>query len=338
MRTVELRVDVSTEIQLPGLQSVQLAATACLPKTDLLSVPPIVLFALPGGGYSRKYFDLQFRRYGAYSQAEHHVRHGILLIAFDHLGTGDSTLPEPDQLTIETLAMAYDAAVRKTVAMLEEGTLAEDFPSIVGLRKVGIGQSMGGCITIVTQGLHSTFDAIIPLGYSAIHTVPPLKDPIARQALIESTGRLNRQTDVNTLSIPAQASAHTRDQMSYPHHWEDVPPEIIAADTAPGYPFCRSGAWPPVWRSATLPRCTLIMMSPGCVTAEAGRISVPVLIATGERDVCPDPYKECIAFPSSRDVSLFVVPKMAHMHNFASTREILWNRIESWSKLVCGPG
>jgi pimeloyl-ACP methyl ester carboxylesterase len=193
---------------------------------------------------------------------------------------------------------------------------------------------MGGCVTIVTQGLHKTFDAIVPLGYSAIHTVPPLKDPVARRGLIESMAKLNRQTDVRTLSIEEQASSHTRDEMSYPHHWEDVPRAIVEADTAPGYPFRRVGAWPPPWRTASLPRCALIMMSPGAVTEEARRICVPVLTAMGERDVCPEPHHEPAAFSRSQDVSKFVVPRMAHMHNFASTREVLWDRIVGWSKMV----
>jgi hypothetical protein len=27
---------------------------------------------------------------------------------------------------------------------------------------------------------------------------------------------------------------------------------------------------------------------------------------------------------------------MAHMHNFASTREVLWDRIVGWSKMAIG--
>ena len=34
---------------------------------------------------------------------------------------------------------------------------------------------------------------------------------------------------------------------------------------------------------------------------------------------------------SSRDVSVFVVERMAHMHNFAQTREMLWQRLERFA-------
>jgi len=50
----------------------------------------------------------------------------------------------------------------------------------------------------------------------------------------------------------------------------------------------------------------------------------------GERDVCQDPLRELGAFQSARDLAQFVVPKMAHMHNFAGTRAIMWKRIEAF--------
>jgi hypothetical protein len=49
-----------------------------------------------------------------------------------------------------------------------------------------------------------------------------------------------------------------------------------------------------------------------------------------------DMHAEPGAFPASRDVSLFIAPTMAHMHNFASTRALLWDRIADWSLMVAG--
>lgn len=72
------------------------------------------------------------------------------------------------------------------------------------------------------------------------------------------------------------------------------------------------------------------MLAPGTVATEAAAITSPVLIAVGERDVVPDPWLEPKAFKSSTDITIFVSPRMAHMHNFASTRELLWERIHAW--------
>ena len=100
-----------------------------------------------------------------------------------------------------------------------------------------------------------------------------------------------------------------------------------------GYPFRQTS---PEFGSLTLPHCAVQMMTAGCFKAEVAHIEVPVFIGVGERDVCPDPHAEPSAYRSSRDVSLFIVPTMAHMHNFASTRAQLWARLHAWSRMVAG--
>jgi hypothetical protein len=63
---------------------------------------------------------------------------------------------------------------------------------------------------------------------------------------------------------------------------------------------------------------------------EAAAVDVPVLVGMGERDFCQDPLRELAAFQSARDLAQFVVPRMAHMHNFAGTRALLWRRIDAF--------
>ena len=64
----------------------------------------------------------------------------------------------------------------------------------------------------------------------------------------------------------------------------------------------------------------------------------PVLVGLGERDVLVDPRGELRAYESASSVDFFVCPRMAHMHNFAGTRELFWRRIETWAEWVraCG--
>jgi hypothetical protein len=59
-------------------------------------------------------------------------------------------------------------------------------------------------------------------------------------------------------------------------------------------------------------------------------------VTGSERDTCPNPLAEPAAYRNSRDVAVYVVPRMAHMHNFASTRLMLWDRIEAWARCVAG--
>jgi hypothetical protein len=63
-------------------------------------------------------------------------------------------------------------------------------------------------------------------------------------------------------------------------------------------------------------------------------VRCPVLVALGERDVLVDPRGELRAYLSSPSVDFFVCPRMAHMHNFAGTRELFWRRIETWADWV----
>jgi hypothetical protein len=51
----------------------------------------------------------------------------------------------------------------------------------------------------------------------------------------------------------------------------------------------------------------------------------------------PDLWSEPAAFHSCRDLTLFLLPRSAHMHNFAPTRALLWDRLERWIASLGGP-
>ena len=52
--------------------------------------------------------------------------------------------------------------------------------------------------------------------------------------------------------------------------------------------------------------------------------------AAGATDVSADPHREPAGYPASSDITLVVIPEMAHMHNFADTRRQLWDRFYAW--------
>jgi pimeloyl-ACP methyl ester carboxylesterase len=89
------------------------------------------------------------------------------------------------------------------------------------------------------------------------------------------------------------------------------------------------------WASATVPRAVIeSVLTPGVIAPEAAAVRSPVLVAMGERDVIADPKGEPRAYLSAMSVDLFVCPSMGHMHNFASTRELFWQRIDTWGRWV----
>lgn len=319
------------ELMLAGAEPAQrIALTAFLPDTR--SVSGCVVFASPGGGYGRGYYDMHFDGYQGYSQAEHHVTRGHVVIAYDHLGVGDSSTDGLATMTIEDIAAANHAAVAECAARIRSGTLDAGFPAVPRAACIGIGQSMGGGVSIIMQANHASFDAIGVLGYSAIHTVLPqrTREDVERGIAIYDVGR---DTAVETLSLE-RSSAQVADFV-YPFHWEDVPRDILDADMAEGYPIRRTA---PAFGSLTIPNCAIGMMAPRYVERDAAAIDVPVFIGLGERDTSPDPRLEPSAYRAARDTSLFIVPRMAHMHNFASTRQLLWDRLSDWMLMVARGG
>jgi len=321
--------DVLVEVPVAASPSgtARIAATIFVPEP--LPTSPTIVFALPGGGYARGYFDLHFPGHTGYSQAAHHVAQGLVMVAVDHLGVGDSSTDANDTIVIEDIVDANDAAVREILRRLREGRIDPALPALQPGFVVGTGQSMGGGVTIIMQGRHRTYDAIAPLGYSAVQAVLPLRAPEARQGIKAMFSHHRRSTPPAELSVP-QTSERIGDFL-YPFHWDDVPQDIVEADLAGGYPLREN---PPPWGSRTVPRCVVGMMARDYVAAEAAVIDVPVFFGEGERDVSENPWEESARFPRVRDFTLFVCPRMAHMHNFASTRRLLWDRSVDWVATV----
>jgi pimeloyl-ACP methyl ester carboxylesterase len=328
MIRADLVVDVSDSCQLG--RPLHIVATVFLPPREELAPQPAVVFALPGGGYSRGYFDMHFPGHAGYSQAEHHVDRGLVLVALDHLGVGDSTPEVAGGVRIDDIAAANDFAVRTITDRLRSGTAVEGYPALAVGARIGIGQSMGGCVTVIMAGRHRTYDAIGVLGYSSIHTVLPMREHDETVRASEYFD-YSRDTAPDDLSI-AESAAHIGEFL-YPFHYEDVPADIVEADIGGGYPI-RTTA--PLFGSKTLPNCVVAMLSPGYTAAEAAAVDVPVFIGLGERDTAPHPHREPSAYPNSTDVSLLVCDRMAHMHNFATTRHKLWDRLAHWYTAVAG--
>jgi len=342
MNQLELTLDVSDAAGLG--QPAAIAATVTLPDPDRMPNPPVVCFGKPGGGYSRGYYTESLPGPGIGAQAEWHARRGWVFVSVDHLGVGaSSTDHDPTRLDYTTLAAAAQCAEEQVLARLREGSLRPDFPPILDPIRLGIGQSMGGCMTVVQQGRYHCYDGIGMLGFSAIHTHPPVRPGEAplvtpwlpRDRLLQEPLTVLNVTQMEEIERRLVVDNEIQDQglsMAWGFHYDDVDASLIEADLI-GFPH-RNGNLPP-WGSATQPLAVaLSCATPGAVAPEAAAVRSPVLIALGERDVCADPRGEPRAYLSAASVDLFVCPRMGHMHNFASTRQLLWQRIETWAAWV----
>ena len=80
-----------------------------------------------------------------------------------------------------------------------------------------------------------------------------------------------------------------------------------------------------------MPPAARFMNAAGVVAEEASWIEVPVFLGYGERDVTRDQWEEPKYFWRSRDITLAVIPRMSHGVNSASTRVMLWQRLQHWA-------
>ena len=115
-------------------------------------------------------------------------------------------------------------------------------------------------------------------------------------------------------------------------HYDDVSDDIVAEDLI-GYRHEQTATFPYGRHCTCLAGRTSPRAGPlgiNVVVDEAAAMNVPVLIANGEVDVCPDPRTEPAAYSSSTDITAFVLPRSGHMHNFAGS--------ESGSGIASKPG
>jgi alpha-beta hydrolase superfamily lysophospholipase len=334
MQVVDLELDVSEAC---GLDGARVALTVHLP--DVADVPrePVVCVGKPGGGYSRGYYTVDLPGPASGSQAAWHAARGWVFVSVDHLGVGgSSTHHQPDDLDYTRVAAGSQAAEQEVLQRLAKGTLADGFPPVADPLFLGIGQSMGGCMTVVQQGRYHCYDGIAVLGYSAVHTTTQMPGGRGTNPWMPRDTKPSQGVLVNApqLAAVAQPAGRPGDAppLGWGFHYDDVDPAIVQADldAFPG----RNGNVP-AWASGTLPAAVAAWcMAPGAIAPEAAAVRAPVLVAMGERDVIADPRGELRAYQSSPSVDFYVCPRMGHMHNFAGTRELFWERIDAWARWV----
>jgi pimeloyl-ACP methyl ester carboxylesterase len=277
-----------------------------------------VIFGYPGGGYNREYFDLQIPGHSGYSQAEHHLREGHVVVACDHLAVGDSDRPRIP-LDFDAVARADAHAAREILSLLAVGALAPNVLPIEIGATVALGQSFGGFLLIIAQGTEPVFDGVGVLGYSARDPQTPWPNDLTLDDVLSLRGGNGRDHPMRRW-----------------FHYDDVPDDIVVADMTklPG----TLGSGTP-WSTSANPGGAAVQSGrrprdPLVVADEAARIDVPVLVACGEIDVVAEPLREPSAYLASGHVTTAVIPRMGHMHNFASTRVRLWEVIDDWLVVV----
>lgn len=314
---VPLTFDVTAGVG-TGEQLTQ-AAWAFLP--DRPADARAVLLCLAGGTYDKHYWHIDIDGHRGYSFGQHLADSGFIVIAVDHLGIGASSDPVASGPLGLRLLAAGDAEVARQVRnRLSRGTLLDGVPP-TDAPLVGVGHSMGACLTTMVQATAHPYDAVVLLGYGVqiTNVYEKTSDAAELEQRIQQTIEASCQ-----LTGAEPTDSHTvapRDYLADLFYAGEVPREVVDADTAV--------------QSRVPLRAAAEVTTPGFVEDYTSSVDVPVFLAFGATtDVSPNPYAEPANYSAAPDVTLHLVPKSGHCHNFASHRTLLWDRIAAWVPTV----
>jgi pimeloyl-ACP methyl ester carboxylesterase len=288
---------------------------------DELPERPVVVFAVPGGTYSRHYFDLQPPGRSGFSQARYFAERGVIFAAMDYLGGGDSSRPaDGDQLTLPVLADAAHVAFLGLKERLGDGSLGTD--PVVDPICAGLGFSFGGGMMVIQQGKHADFDAMLIYGFSPIaadnhegHDIPDNWDDLSESERREIIRAAN--TAIAGGELPVYHGVSRSSPAWRAHYLPDTDEELIAYDEEQIATLC--------------PRMAGVdVMTHGFTLSYAHQVTSPVFVAFGDQDMVASPHEQPRAYPASSDVTLTVIPHASHLVNFLDSRTQLWDRTLTW--------
>ncbi|MFT3930949.1 MAG: alpha/beta fold hydrolase [Spongiibacteraceae bacterium] len=310
MGPIAITFDVSNVLpdDITGGERIAISAWLFFPDDiTKLHAKPTVMTLVHGGSYDKRYFHCEIPGHTDYSAAQYLAELGNIVLVPDLLGVGDSAkAANQKKATRHIVALANHAADIECYRRLKEGRLHSSLPAFDTFTKVGVGHSMGGMQIITQQAEHKTYDGVMILGFTTIGVHFSIN---------------GNRVPAKVTPLDAPIADYTEGGRAYLHetfHWDDIPPEIIAFDDSLEVP--------------TPSTIGLSALRSREIAKDAARIETPVFVCMGERDVSPDAHAETANYKHSRDVTLHILVRSGHCHNFASTRHILWNRMHDWSR------
>jgi pimeloyl-ACP methyl ester carboxylesterase len=294
----------------------RLVADVFFPPPRLCRVAPAVVVCLPGGGMSRGYFDLQpTNDVDSYSMARDLAAAGCVVVTLDPPGVGESDRPADGYtLTPRVVADVCAGAVANILDRLRDGSVDPGVGPLQNPMAIGLGHSAGALLTVVQQARHDCYDALVLLGFCGRGLIEFLTDDERRVAddpagLRSALAALTKERFGDPLPVRTNSTA------SLLVHGEPPPAAMTAL------------------REATAPLLGLVGLTslvPGSIRAELDAVDVPVFLGVGEHDITGRAHAIPDEFPSSRDITLFVLDAAGHTHNVADTRTRLWRRTAQW--------
>ncbi len=275
---------------------------------------------LHGGTYDHNYWDFPLHP-DQYSYVRAATRAGYVTLNLDRLGSGLSSHPDPDGLTLHVNAFA----AHQVVQALRNGQLVvPGFGKVRGKRVMLVGHSLGSYISAIEASTYDDVDGVVLSGYS--HTVGPgiavVESSVYPAALDPKFAGLVLPFDYLT-TLPG-----TRGTAFYDATFAD--PAVIAEDEQ-------------LKSTVTVGELSDLFSS---YPASLG-IQVPTLVADGDFDSIDCNAPSCSAsatlateasnFPAAACVRVVDIPDSGHDLNLHRDAPLWFGIANLWSDLHVGP-
>jgi pimeloyl-ACP methyl ester carboxylesterase len=267
-----------------------------------------VVVCLPGGGMSRRYFDLDVPgAEGSFSMARSLAGTGLVVVTLDLPGTGESDVP------VDGYTLTPDAVADTVAAAM---TRVTDIAP--GAAVVGLGHSAGALVACYQQARHHSFAALALLGFAGRGLVEYLSDE--ERACIDDGEALRTQ-------LPRLVATRFGDPL--PASQTSSSDLLVRVELADGASAAMQAC------GTRLLACVgLTSMVRGASRTELAAVDVPLFLGVGDADITGPADRLPGDFPGAHDVTLYVLAGSGHNHNVAPTRQLLWDRIARWIRSV----
>lgn len=310
-------LDVSEQVPQAGVHKI--AAEIFWPaQRNEKQLPNQVLFCKPGGAMNRHYFSLVADRDSTHSFAHYMAEKNRIVVTLDHLGVGESSIPEDGyELTLEVLAAANHTAVQQVLKILAGGGVSEQLPALSKLRPIGVGHSMGAMLTVVQQHRHGSYESLLLLGFCN-RGMPDILSDEQKAYIDDSVSARRDAVPLARQYFPEPYVHNTRDRGAVSgkpnkSSVSDIAKQAVAKTEAP-----------------LLAVGGMMSLIPGSIGPEMKDIQVPVFLGIGDRDLIENPHTVPAEFPACKDISLMVLPQTGHNHFLYPSYKKFFERMHGW--------
>lgn len=291
-------------------KAVQLSATFFEPDASATGSSGSTFFCLPGGGASHEFFNLGQYEGVDYSFASRMTALGHTVITMDHPGTGSNPLPEDHPFLKPRQSSDY-------IAQACGEFLTQDASK--SSKVIGLGHSMGGMITILTQARHRPFAGIALLGSSAGGLDWGLDDH--EKSYIDKADAVERDIEelvIRKFGTPflGGSTGPSGKSITFGGTTEELTGRLREIST----PLYGAGG--------------MMSMIRGSFLAEVEAIDKPLFFAFGDHDIGVPPQEAPGPFTGTDEVELHILENCGHNCLAFPVIEKLCAELDRWSRAL----